>query len=94
MLQRRAALGGRKKVVDWLRGVDGQNTVARGVAPLLPVAAATNPTNALERPPWPVLIPPTLLDHTPGEHQGYPNGRILRRVNQIVSIRRKIYLPA
>ena len=58
-------LAAARRLVDWLRGVEGQNAVASAAAPLLPVAAATNPTNALERPPWPVLISSYLTRHTP-----------------------------
>ena len=58
-------LAAARRLVDWFRGVEGQNAVASAAAPLLPVAAATNPTNALERPPWPVLISSYLTRHTP-----------------------------
>ena len=58
------ARGAWRRQEGWWTGCVGSRDKTLSLsaaAPLLPVAAATNPTNALERPPWPVLIPPALL---------------------------------
>ena len=54
-------LAAARRLVDWLREVEGQKVLSSDATPLQPVAAATNPTKSLEQPPWPVLIPPAML---------------------------------
>jgi iron(III) transport system substrate-binding protein len=70
-----------RKLVDWLCGIEGQNALSSGVAPLLPLAAARTPRISSERPARPVLISPSLL----------PSQNIAERVFRSVAARSGVW---